>query len=152
MKKSQNPEETKQTMAHVYIAFSVLFFVSLLSSFFSWLFFSFVYCLSALTVFSVPYLIVVLCRTPYPDYMLQSLLSMILIALFYALVAYGLLKKKKVASAVALISSLLTIFANIGFCYISWNGQLLALLGSSVTGIIFNIFLVWVFQGMLRRK
>ena len=62
---------------------------------------------------------------------------MIPTALFYTLVAYGLFKKKRAASAIALISSLLTIFADVS--YIFWHFQNLNFLGLIVSAIIFNV-------------
>jgi len=157
MNKSENLEESHAvddsdlpTMAPVYIVYSVLFIIAFSSASLTWLFMSFVYGLSSLTVFSVPYLILVLYRAQ--DFVWKSLFGMIFVALFYALVAYGLLKKKRVASVATLTSSLLTIFADIVFCYISWSGEQQALLAVFLAGIIFNIFLVLVFQDMLRRR
>lgn len=172
MRKSENPEElyalddglsARQTMALVYIAYSATFIISLLSLFspypfpMIWLFFLLL--LSSLTVFSIPYLSLILCSPPftstplpYAVFMWTSLFGMIFVALFYALVAYGLLKKKRVASVAALISSLLTIFADIVFCYLSWSTQKLIWLSVFGSGMFFNILLLLVFKDMLRRR
>ena len=138
--RDERTKKLKQTIALLYIAFSALFFISV---FFIlthvWVFIILLVFLSVFTVFSVPNLILVLYSTRLSDFFLGSFFTMILMALFYALVAYGLLKKKRVASAIALISSLLTIFADVG--YIFWNFQRLNFLGLIVSGIIFNVLL-----------
>ncbi|MGQ9460780.1 MAG: hypothetical protein ACUVRA_06080 [Candidatus Bathyarchaeaceae archaeon] len=157
MKKSENPEELyalddsdlPRMIAHVYIVYSILSGIAFSSVSIQWLFFSFVYCLSALTIFSVPCLILVLSRAQ--DFVWKSLFAMIIGALFYALVAYGLLKKKGIASVVAVTSSLLTFLADIIFCYILGFRDLVVS-AVFVTGIIFNIFLLLSFQNMRRRR
>jgi len=163
MRKRENPEEesyalddsglsARQTMTHIYIAFSALFIalIPLFSALYTNRFFIiFLLLLSAYTVLSAPYLILAFGfgSTQSPDFIWKSLLSsIIVIALFYTLVVYSLLKKKRVASAAAFISSLLTIFADIGFSYFFWSYQKLEWSGLFISGIFFNIFLVWVLR------
>ena len=129
----------KQIIASFYIAFSGVFFMSVFFflTHYASVFTILLVFLSVFTVFSVPNLILVLYSAQLPDFFQRSFFIMIFMALFYALVAYGLLKKKRAASAIALISSLLTIFADVG--YIFWNLQSLNFLGLIVSGIIFNV-------------
>lgn len=167
---NENPEEesyalddsglsARQTMAHVYIAFSALFIalIPLFSALYTnYFFIFFLFLLSPYTVLSVPCLILAFgfASTQSLDFIWKSTLSsIVLIALFYTLVAYGLLKKKRVASAAAFISSLLTIFADIGFSYFfwssitpEWSGLFVLVLCWFMSGMVFNIFLVLILR------
>ncbi|MFX1563507.1 MAG: hypothetical protein ACFFDP_09390, partial [Promethearchaeota archaeon] len=103
----------RQTMVLVYMAFSAIFLISVISSYFTYGFFIVsLFYLGAFTVFSVPHLLLIIYSTQPLDWLGRGFLVMIPMALFYALVAYGLLKKKRVASVAAFISTLLTIFAD----------------------------------------
>ncbi|MGQ9461405.1 MAG: hypothetical protein ACUVRA_09300 [Candidatus Bathyarchaeaceae archaeon] len=166
MTKHKNPEEgmyalkigsrilsVRQTIALFYITFSALFSISVFLFFTHWFFIVFLFYLSAFTVFSVPNLIFLHYSTQSFDWLGRGYFIMIPMALFYALVAYGLLKKKRAASVATFISSLLTIFADISISYLSWSVQDLTFLGLFVSGSIFNIlFLVLISQDKLRRR